>query len=235
MDHFFSPFSLILGAVVLSLGVMKILKQPMIIGYIVAGTLITFLFPHFFQHSEGYSQFSEIGIAFLLFIVGMELNPGMLKKIGMKTILIGIAQVVLTTLLGAGVSLVWGFEPMTAVYLGFGFAFSSTIVVLKLLADKEDMDTLYGRQAVGILVLQDVMVMLFMLTMATIVSFEGGGEKFQVIGILAVKLIGLTIGLFFVTKYLLPPLTKKIAESQEFLFLFSVAWCFIIASVFSFL
>ena len=63
----------------------------------------------------------------------------------------------------------WNFDLMTSIYLGFGFAFSSTIVVLKLLDDKEDMDSIYGRQAVGILVLQDIMVMLFMLTLTEII------------------------------------------------------------------
>ena len=181
MDHFFLAFSLILWAVILALGAMKILKQPMIIWYILAGTVITLLFPHFFQGSEDYNQFSEIGIAFLLFIVGMELNPAMLKKIWIKTIIIGILQVILTTVLGIWVWLLWNFDLMTSIYLGFGFAFSSTIVVLKLLDDKEDMDSIYGRQAVGILVLQDIMVMLFMLTMATISSFEGNADKFQII------------------------------------------------------
>ena len=121
----------------------------------------------------------------------------------------------------------WNFDLMTSIYLGFGFAFSSTIVVLKLLDDKEDMDSIYGRQAVGILVLQDIMVMLFMLTMATISSFEGDADKFQIIGLLSLKLFGLGIGLYLVTKYILPTITKKIAESQEFLFLFSIdgAYC----------
>lgn len=232
MDHFFLAFSLILWAVILTLGAMKILKQPMIIWYILAGTVITLLFPHFFQGSEDYNQFSEIGIAFLLFIVGMELNPAMLKKIWIKTIIIGILQVILTTVLGIWVWLLWNFDLMTSIYLGFGFAFSSTIVVLKLLDDKEDMDSIYGRQAVGILVLQDIMVMLFMLTMATISSFEGNADKFQIIGILSLKLFGLGIGLYLVTKYILPTITKKIAESQEFLFLFSIGWCFIVASIF---
>lgn len=232
MDHFFLAFSLILWAVILALGAMKILKQPMIIWYILAGTVITLLFPHFFQGSEDYNQFSEIGIAFLLFIVGMELNPAMLKKIWIKTIIIGILQVILTTVLGIWVWLLWNFDLTTSIYLGFGFAFSSTIVVLKLLDDKEDMDSIYGRQAVGILVLQDIMVMLFMLTMATISSFEGNADKFQIIGILSLKLFGLGIGLYLVTKYILPTITKKIAESQEFLFLFSIGWCFIVASIF---
>lgn len=105
MNDFFLAFSLVLGAVILALGAMKILKQPMIIGYIIAGTLITFLFPHFFQNAQGYSQFSEIGIVFLLFIVGMELNPAMLKKVGFKTLIVGFLQVFITTLIGVTVSM----------------------------------------------------------------------------------------------------------------------------------
>lgn len=139
---------------------------------------------------------------------------------------------IITTVIGVAVGLLWNFDLLTSVYLGFGFAFSSTIVVLKLLDDKEDMDSIYGRQAVGVLVLQDIMVMLFMLTMATVSSFEGSVDKFQVIGLLSLKLFGLGLGLYLVTKYVLPVITKKIAESQEFLFLFSIGRCFIVASIF---
>ena len=81
MDQFFLSFSLLMGAVLLSLGLMKLLKQPMIIGYILAGTLIALLFPTFFSQSEVFTELSQVGIVFLLFIIGTELSPAIVQKI----------------------------------------------------------------------------------------------------------------------------------------------------------
>lgn len=86
MDQFFLSFAVMMGIVLLSLGAMKLLKQPMIIGYILAGMVITFLFPAVFNESEVFNQFSQVGITFLLFIIGTELNPSLIQKIGGKTV-----------------------------------------------------------------------------------------------------------------------------------------------------
>lgn len=234
MDQFFLAFSVMLGIVLLVLGAMKILKQPMIIGYILAGTLISLFSPEIFTDSEVFSQFSQVGIVFLLFIIGTELNPSLVQKIGGKTVAVGILQVIGSSCLGILIGLVFGFDIMTSLYIGTATALSSTIVILKLLWDKDDVDTTYGRLSVGISVSQDISVMLFMSVLATFTAM-GEWDVFHVAGILVLKIVGVIVGLFLLSKYILPYFTRKIAESQEFLLLFSIGWCFIVSTIFHFL
>ncbi len=234
MDQFFLSFAVMLGVVLLVLGAMKVLKQPMIIGYIIAGTLITFLFPHFFQHSEVFDQFSQVGVVFLLFIIGTELNPGMIQKIGSKTVGIWLLQVLGSSALGFLIGIVFGFDVMTALYMGTATALSSTIVILKLLGDKDDIDTTYGRLSVGISVSQDISVMLFMSIIAALTAVWSGAIL-QVAGTLALKILGVVIAIFLISKYIFPYFTRSIAESKEFLLLFAIGWCFISATAFHYL
>lgn len=122
---------------------------------------------------------------------------------------------------------------MTSLFLAIGFAFSSTIVVLKLLSDKEEIESTSGRISIGILIVQDLIVILLMIGMATFKSINTGDiQSFNVIAILIVKLIGVIGGLYFFSKYFIPRITKKIAESQEYLFLFSIGRCFILGAIF---
>lgn len=117
--------------------------------------------------------------------------------------------------------------------MAIGFAFSSTIVVLKLLSDREEMESRFGRLSIGILIVQDVIVMLLMIGMATFKSIHmGESQSLSVIILLIVKLVGSIGGLYILSKYFIPKITKKIAESQEYLFLFSIGRCFILGALF---
>ena len=123
---------------------------------------------------------------------------------------------------------------MTSLYIGTATALSSTIVVLKLLWDKDDLDSTYWRLSVGILVTQDIFVMLFMAIIATFSALEWG-SILHTTWLLLIKIIWIVLGLYISSKYFLPPITKKIAESQEFLLLFSIGRCFIVATCFEML
>ena len=231
MDQFFLSFAVILGIVLLSLGAMKILKQPMIIGYILAGIVISFLFPGVFAESETFTQLSQVGITFLLFIIWTELNPSLIHKIWGKTVAVWVLQVIGSSILGFGIGLAFKFDIMTSLYIGTATALSSTIVILKLLGDKDDIDTTYGRLSIWTSVSQDISVMLFMSIVAAFTAM-GDGDSLHVAGILILKILGIGIWLFIFSKYLLPYFTRKIAESQEFLLLFSIGWCFITSAIF---
>ena len=234
MDQFFLSFSIILWVVLLSLGAMKALKQPMIIAYIIAWTIIAFIFPNFFNKYEFLNSFSQVWIVFLLFIIWTELSPATIQWLGTKTVLVWILQVLASTIVWFIISLVFWFNIMTSVYIWMATALSSTIVILKLLWDKDDLDSTYWRISVWILVTQDIFVMLFMSIIATF-SAIWGESILHTAWILLIKIIGIILGLFVSSKYLLPPITKKIAESQEFLLLFSIGRCFIVATCFEML
>lgn len=135
--------------------------------------------------------------------------------------------------MGYFIAFVLGFDSITSIFLAIGFAFSSTIVVLKLLSDREEMESRFGRLSIGILIVQDVIVMLLMIGMATFKSIHmGESQSLSVIILLIVKLVGSIGGLYILSKYFIPKITKKIAESQEYLFLFSIGRCFILGALF---
>jgi len=230
-EQIFLALSLVIWIVIVSLGIMKVLKQPMIIGYILAWTAISLLFPTLLHGNASFESFGNLGMAFLLFMVGMELNPSIIKELGTSSILSAILQVFLCSVLGWGASMLLGFDPMTAAYIGIWFSFSSTIVVLKILADKEELETTSGRLSVGLLVMQDIIVMLLMLGLATYNTMDGG-NIYLTVGMLAAKVIGLGGGVFLASKYFIPKITEKIAESQEYLFLFAIGRCFALGSIF---
>ena len=234
MDQFFLSFSLIFWVVLLSLWIMKVLKQPTTIAYILAGTIIAFVFPNFFARYEFLNTFSEVGIVFLLFIIWIELSPATIKGLWAKTVLVWILQVVGSTIAWFLVSLLFWFDVMTSLYIGIATSLSSTIVVLKLLWDKDDLDSTYWRLCIWILVTQDILVMLFMAIVATF-SALWGESVLHAVWILLIKILGIIWGLFISSKYLLPPITKEIAKSQEFLLLFSIGRCFIVSTCFDML
>ena len=234
MDQFFLSFSLIFWVVLLSLWIMKVLKQPTTIAYILAGTIIAFVFPNFFARYEFLNTFSEVGIVFLLFIIWIELSPATIKGLWAKTVLVWILQVVGSTIAWFLISLLFWFDVMTSLYIGIATSLSSTIVVLKLLWDKDDLDSTYWRLCIWILVTQDILVMLFMAIVATF-SALWGESVLHAVWILLIKILGIIWGLFISSKYLLPPITKEIAKSQEFLLLFSIGRCFIVSTCFDML
>ncbi len=139
-----------------------------------------------------------------------------------------------SSIAGLIVGLLFKFDVMTSLYIATATSLSSTIVILKLLGDKDDLDTTYGRLSVGVSVSQDIFVMLFMSVIATLTAMKSG-DILHTAGILVLKIVGLGAGIFLASKYLLPRLTRRIAESQEFLLLFSIGWCFIVATAFHFL
>ncbi len=230
----FTQLSLIIVLAAVISGVMRLLKQPLVIGYILTGLVIGPLVFGFIdaEQSETIAVFSELGIASLLFIEGLHLGPHELKEIGRSAFLVGLIQVALTFSLGFAAATAFGFSYVPAAYLGASLAFSSTIVVLKFLADKRDIDSLYGRISIGILLLQDIVATLVLIAAA---AFSEGGSGINTFLLLIIKGLAATIFLSLISYYILPKLSTFFARSQEYLFLFALAWGLGLATLFSYL
>lgn len=200
---------------------MRIIKQPLIIGHIITGILVGPTFLKLVHHDSTMEIFASIGIALLLFLVGLGLNPRVIKEVGRVAILCGFGQVFFTTLFCFGLLRLTGVANTPAFYLSLGFAFSSTIIALKMLNDKKEQTRLHGKIAIGLLLVQDVIATISLL----FVTASGtGGLNVSDLMLLASKGAILGGALFIVSIAILPRLTKFIAGSQEFLFLFSIAW-----------
>ncbi|EKD24872.1 MAG: hypothetical protein ACD_80C00145G0006 [uncultured bacterium (gcode 4)] len=230
-EQVFTSLSIVIWIVLISMGIMKAFKQPMIIWYIIAGTAISLFIPSLLQANTAFQSFGNLGIALLLFIVGMELNPTIIKDLGKTSVIAWFFQVLITWGLGYFLATMLWFDTMTSVFLAIGFAFSSTIVVLKLLGDREEIESTSWRLSIWILIVQDLIVMLLILGMATFKSIEHASSSIIIISLIA-KVIGLAAGMYLISRYFIPAVTKKIAESQEYLFLFSIGRCFILWALF---
>ena len=225
----FIELSIIIGITILIGGLMRLLKQPLIIGYILTGIIAGPRLLNIVSSTETISILSRIGIALLLFIVGLSLSPKVIKEVGKISSVTGVGQVVFTSIIGFFLSKLLGFSTMVSLYVAIALTFSSTIIIMKLLSDKGDISTLYGRIAIGFLIVQDLIAILILMVISSIpAGFDFTNLVFGTI----LKGLGMLVILFLVGIYILPSITKAIAKSQEFLLLFSIGWCLALASLF---
>lgn len=231
MSEVFTQISFIILIVLAVSFIMRLLKQPLIIAYIISGIIVGPYFLGILPGIEAVHTFSEIGIALLLFIVGLHLTPRVIKEVGKISLITGLGQIFFTAVFGYLISIMLGFAPITALYIAVALTFSSTIIILKLLSDKGDLDNLYGKISIGFLLVQDFIAILALIVIS---SFSTGENFLGTIGLTLLKGAGLVAILAPVSIFLLPKLQKFFAKSQEFLFIFSIAWGLGMASLFYF-
>ncbi len=229
MESAFVELSLIVAIATLVAAIARLLKQPLIIAYIVAGILASPYFLGIMESAETVASFAQIGVALLLFIVGLQLNPRVLKNLGGASLFVGLGQVVITGLLGYLLALIIGFSGVAAWYIAAAITFSSTIIIMKLISDKGELNSLYGRLSVGLLLVQDLIVVLLLLFVSN--SSSGLGWLELAFGTIF-KAILLFVPLALFSFYLLPKIIKFVAQSKELLFLFSFGWAFFVAAIF---
>lgn len=224
----FTALAVLLVSAVIVVGVARMLKQPLMIGYIGTGLVLSVALPAIIGSTAAIETFASIGVIFLLFMVGLNLDPDMVKNIGKVSMIAGFTQVAVTGVAAFFFVRFLEFSLIASFYLGFAATFSSTIIIMKLLSDMDELDALHGRILTGMLIVQDLIVISAMLLISSVLGENGSFSIFTT------SLIG--GGLLFLvalaTLYVFPRITKKIADEQEFLLLFSVAWCFALASLF---
>lgn len=234
MNALFLETTVLLGlASMLAVG-FRLLKQPPILAYILTGILLGpfALVDHAGQ--EAIHLFSEIGITLLLFMLGLELKLSELRFVGKVALLTGLGQIIFSIGLGVGVGLLLGYSTLVSLYIGIALAFSSTIIIVKLLSDKHELGTLHGKVAVGILLLQDFVAILTLILL-TGLSAESISAETQAINVLLtiLKAVALTGVVVFASKLIFPKLTHYLAKTPEILFVFTLAWAFGVAALVS--
>lgn len=200
----------------------KILRQPLIPAYVLTGLVIGPLVFGFVHNMEIIRALSEIGIAFLLFIAGLEISFKKIKEAGLKKIaLIGLLQVAVIFGVVYLLSGWLGLSSLQAAYIGIILAFGSTMVDVKLLADSQELVTLHGRLILGILLLQDLIAII------AITVFTAGGFSIAPLVMAFVKLLAILSVAFILQKFILNKMFKFAAKSNELLFLSSLAVLFL--------
>lgn len=226
----FSQLSIVLLVVVSMSVLMRMLRQPLIMGYIITGVIVGPSFLHVVQNQSAFDSFSTIGIALLLFIIGLGLNAGVIRNLGKVSFLTSMS---ILPILGGGAflaSYLLGYGLITSLVLAMALFFSSTIIVLKVLSDNKETTRLYGQITLGILLIEDLVATIAVVIIATLAS-PAGFSLFS-FGAIALKAIGLGGALYIAGNYIMPHIVKRLAKSQELLFLFSITWGFTIASLF---
>lgn len=228
----FIEIGLILAITTLISFFVRLIKQPLIVGYILSGIVVGPYVLNILTSTEYIDLFSKLGIAMLLFIVGLSLKLDIIREVGKASLITGLGQIIFTTIIGYLLMIILGFNQITSLYGAIALTFSSTIIILKLLSDKGDMNKLYGKISIGFLLVQDIVATMIILVVSILGTSSSDENTSLVLTSLLLKGISFFLILFLLQKYVLPRVSKFLASSQESLFLFSITWGLGLAGIF---
>lgn len=223
-EDLFVKIGAILGLALTGAALAQLFRQPLIVAFIAVGILLG---PSAFGVVELSSEielFARLGIAILLFVVGLKLDLHVIRTVGPVALVTGLGQVIFTSVVGYLIALLLGMSRVPALYVAVALTFSSTIIIVKLLSDKREVDSLHGRIAIGFLIVQDIVVVLVMIGLTAFGESGGdvhpGREALEILFKGAAMLLAVA-GLM---RYVLPRLLHRLAQSSELLMLFAIAW-----------
>jgi Kef-type K+ transport system membrane component KefB len=205
-------------------------RQPVLVAYIFVGILLGPAVLGFVDSDAVIEGLAKVGIAILLFLVGLKLEIGLIKTTGLVALLTGVGQVVFTSVIGFFIVIALGFDLIPAIYISVALTFSSTIIIVKLLSDKRELDQLHGRIAVGFLIVQDILVVVAMIVIVTIGQPDGADETRSPWLVLVGSLVFLG-AVALLAKFVIPRVMGWFAKSPEVLLLFGVGWAMTLAGV----
>jgi Kef-type K+ transport system membrane component KefB len=234
VDHgVFEDVATVLLVCVAAGALATLLRQPLIVGFLAAGIVVGPSVLGLVSPTSEVELLATIGISLLLFVVGLKLDVRLLQRLGAVATATGVGQVVFTSLLGYVLARVLGYEAVTALYLAVALTFSSTIIIVKLLADKRELNHLHGRVAVGFLIVQDLIVVAAMIVVTAIGDVDLGAGRSalpQALGVVA-RGVGLLAVAFGVARFVAPRLTRVFDRQAELLVLGAVTWAVVLAAV----
>ena len=230
-----SPFAeiaalLVMAAVIGFVG--TLLRQPLIVSFIAVGLIAGPSALDIVRADAQIDLLSELGIAVLLFLVGIKLDVKLIRSLGAVSLMTGLGQVAFTAIFGFLIGLALGLDAITSLYVAVALTFSSTIIIVKLLSDKREIDSLHGQIALGFLIVQDLVVVLAMIVLSAIgIGAGDGGHGGGAVGLVlgaGLAMVGLVV--LFV-RYAATPLTERLARAPELLVIFAIAMAAMFAAI----
>ncbi|MBN2083254.1 cation:proton antiporter [bacterium] len=197
------------GCAIAAVLILRIIRLPVIAGMLVAGALAGPHGLHLVSHSEHLTAFSEIGVALLLFTIGLEFNRERIASTGSRAIIAGICQVLLTILAAGGVALVLGMSLTQSIYIGLIISLSSTAIVLRALTERAELSAPHGRLILGTLIIQDLAIVPMLIVVPMLGG--GGGNVALNLGAVVFKAALLIVLALVAARYVLPHLMRAIA------------------------
>ncbi|MDP2737180.1 MAG: cation:proton antiporter [Pseudorhodobacter sp.] len=209
-----------------------LLRQPLIVSFIAVGLIAGPSALDVVHSDEQIELLSELGIAVLLFLVGIKLDVKLIRSLGTVSVLTGLGQVAFTAFFGYLIGLALGLDPVTSLYVAVALTFSSTIIIVKLLSDKREIDSLHGQIALGFLIVQDLVVVLAMIVLSAIGigAADGGHGGGSVLMVLASG-VAMVVAVVVFVRYVANPLTERLARAPELLVIFAIALAAIFAAI----
>ena len=222
MQSFIQDFGILFLVIVAISFLAKLLKQPIIIGYILSGFIFSFFIAGGSSTEEQILLMAELGITFLLFLMGLEFDFQNLKYLGKDIFISTTIQSVIFFAVAFVLASLLGFTTTQSIYLAIIFMFSSTLLVAKWLEDKKETSTLHGKITLGILIVQDVLAILILTVLNLL-------QETNALAIAFVPLKGLLLLLLAIifVKYILNHLLKIAYRYPELLFVLSLGVCFL--------
>ncbi|GGI21064.1 cation:proton antiporter [Bradyrhizobium guangdongense] len=203
-------------------------RQPLILAYLIAGFCIGPFGAGWVKSQDSISVISELGLIFMLFMIGLEIDLKKIVRAGKVILFAAGGQLLGGCLLGivffAGLGLSLGGGHFDALYLCIACALSSTVIIVKVLYEKRELDTLPGRITLGVLVLQDIFAILFLAVQPSLANLQ-----LSVILLSIGRVAVLVAAALLVSRYVLPRLFHQIARRPELILLGALAWCFLVA------
>jgi len=231
-NMFYEVAALLLVAAAIGTLALK-LRQPLIVAFLAVGILVGPAALGWVQSHDQVDLLASLGIALLLFVVGLRLDLHLIRSLGPVALATGLGQVVFTSVIGYVIALLLGMDNLPAIYVAVALTFSSTIIIVKLLSDKREIDSLHGRIAVGFLIVQDLVVILAMIVLSAlgVAGERADGGLWREIVLVLSKGLGLLAALGFAMRYVLPRLLHQLARSPELLMVFAIAWAVALAAL----
>ncbi|HUG48179.1 MAG TPA: cation:proton antiporter family protein [Candidatus Limnocylindria bacterium] len=204
----------------------RALHQPLIIAFIAVGIIAGPNVLGIVEVEGAVQLLAQLGIALLLFIVGLKLDLRVIRTLGPVATATGLGQVFFTSVVGYLIALGLGFDPTAALYIGVALTFSSTIIIVKLLTDKGELEQLHGRIAIGFLIVQDIVVVIVMILLSAFGAADAEGSRDLAGELAAVAIRGAIFiaVIAAIVRWVLPRLLERLAHTPELLVLFGIAW-----------
>lgn len=228
-DIFFEITVIICIAAVFTI-IFRIFKQPAVLAYILTGILLGPIGIFQLENHEALQTLGQVGITLLLFILGLELRISELRSIGKIAVVAGGLQMLATLAVGYIAATLLGFSSTVSLYIGIALGFSSTVIIVKILSDKRDLTSLHGKIAIGILLMQDFFAIMTIVFLSGTDTNVSGSVLLANVGLILLKVILLFGWILVISQYVFPKIIHVIAKSSESLFLFSLAWVFLLTA-----
>ena len=221
----------ILGVATIAAVAATLLRQPIVVAFIFVGVIVgpagLALVP---EDSAFVDIFGRVGIALLLFVVGLKLDPALIRTAGFVAVVSGLGQVIITTVLGFLITFAFGVDLLAAFYISLALTFSSTVIIVKVLSDRREIDSLHGRIALGILIVQDIVVILALTLLSGLEGAEGSESTLEQLGLSLLRGAALVAVMIIVARFLIPLIEPRMLATPEVLVLGGISWAVLMAA-----